>query len=1691
MAREHLQILLIEDNHADAKLIRELLAEVEEIDVDMDWASSLSLGLDRYARGGVDVVLLDLTLPDSQGLDTLRTVHSQLPHASVVVLTALDHGKLALAALQEGAQDYLVKSHIDSAGLIRSMRYAIERKRIEEELKLRTALLSAQFELCLDGILVGDEHHRVVHFNRRFMDLWKIPLEALEAGPDQHAHDIICSRLVEPQDFYSRLTGRDGEHHAVKIEELVLKDGRTFECHSVPMFDSGERYCGQVWYFRDITERKRAQTRRDLASQILATLNRDNDIAQLVKDILRLIKEETGIEAVGLRLREGDDFPYYESSGFPESFVEAERHLCTRDGDGNIVRGADGRPILECMCGNVLCGRTDPNLPFFTAGGSFWTNCSTELLASATEKQRQGRMRDCCNSAGYESLALVPLHSGNEVIGLLQLNDRRKGMFTLERIQFFEEIGSSIGIALARQRAMETLGESEVKYRRLFEAAKDGVLILDAETGMVVDVNPFLIELLGFSREQFLRKKVWELGFLKDVFANQANFLELQKKGYVRYEDLPLKTADGRQSHVEFVSNVYLVDHQKVIQCNIRDITERKRAEEQIERLSRFPSENPTPVLRVSAQGVLEYANPGADSILPTMGAAVGGTVNAEWQARISETFAKKQPVNIEFQAGDRTFGATLTPVVGHGYVNLYAQDITERKRAEEALRASQQIIEGILNTIPVRVFWKDKNLVYLGCNTPFARDAGFADPKDLIGKDDYQMGWRDQAELYRGDDRQVIESGCAKLLIEEPQTTPEGKTITLLSNKLPLRSSTGEISGLLGTYMDITERKLAENQLRDSEMRYRRLFEAAKDGVLLLDAETGMVTDVNPFLIELLSISHEQFLNKAVWDLGFLKDVWANKAKFLELQKTGSVRYDDLPLETADGRKVNVEFVSNIYAVDHHNVIQCNIRDITEHKRAEAAIREQDEEYRTILKTTMEGVFILDLQGRFLEVNDTYCNMIGYSREELLRMSIPDVEADEKPAEVAANIQRIMQAGKARFERRQRRKDGTLVDLDVSVNFLSARNGHFVCFLRDITERKRSEETLRQSEERYRTLVETTGTGYVILDLEGKVLDANPEYVRLSGHRDLNEIRGRSVTEWTADYEKEKNVKSVARCVKEGQIRNLVLDHVDAHGKVIPMEVNATVIKEGGPPRILALCRDITERKRAEAALRESEEELRTILRTTMEGFSLADLQGRYLEVNDTFCSMTGYSRDELLRMSVSDLEADETGVEVATQLQRVIEEGKAQFERRHRRKDGTPMDVDISLNFLPIHGGRLVCFIRDITERKHAEVERAALDAQLRQAQKMESIGRLAGGVAHDFNNILTGIGGYTELVLERLDAASPLREDLGEVQRLAKRAAGLTQQLLAFSRRQPLEPRILNLNDTVADTSKMLKRVIGENIDFHFAPAPDLGNVRADPGQIEQILMNLAVNSRDAMLTGGKLTIETANIELDAEYAARHGAVTPGPYVMLAVSDTGCGMDAATKERLFEPFFTTKEKGKGTGLGLATVYGIVKQHGGNIWVYSEPGKGATLKIYLPRVAEAVSDVKPAVEPETARGEEMILVVEDEAPVHAFAERVLKARGYAVVIARSAEEAERVFLEHGKTISLLLTDVVLPGVNGRVLYDLLKSKKPDLKALYMSGYADNAIVHQGVLDAGITFMQKPFTTETLVRKVRQVLDS
>jgi len=391
---------------------------------------------------------------------------------------------------------------------------------------------------------------------------------------------------------------------------------------------------------------------------------------------------------------------------------------------------------------------------------------------------------------------------------------------------------------------------------------------------------------------------------------------------------------------------------------------------------------------------------------------------------------------------------------------------------------------------------------------------------------------------------------------------------------------------------------------------------------------------------------------------------------------------------------------------------------------------------------------------------------------------------------------------------------------------------------------------------------------------------------------------------------------------------------------------------------------------------------------------------------------------------------------------------------------------------------------------ERKRAEEALRQSEERLRQVQKMEAVGRLAGGVAHDFNNLLTVITSYSDLVLEDLAPDDPKRDDVAQIRKAAEGAAALTRQLLAFSRQQVLEPKVLDLKATVAGTEKLLQRLIGEDVQLATALAPDLGAVKADPVQLEQVIINLAVNARDAMPAGGRLTIEAANVEMDEVYVRSHAPARPGRYVMLVLSDTGIGMDEQTKARIFEPFFTTKESGKGTGLGLATVYGIVKQAGGFIWVYSEPGRGTSFKVYLPRVDEAADPpvARPAMA-EPRRGAETVLVVEDAAAVRMVTRQVLERYGYTVLEAPNGETALRLAAKHHGPIQLLLTDVVMPGLSGRQLAEQLSRLRPEMKVLYVSGYADNAIVHHGVLDSGVAYLQKPFTPESLARRVRDVL--
>jgi PAS domain S-box-containing protein len=629
----------------------------------------------------------------------------------------------------------------------------------------------------------------------------------------------------------------------------------------------------------------------------------------------------------------------------------------------------------------------------------------------------------------------------------------------------------------------------------------------------------------------------------------------------------------------------------------------------------------------------------------------------------------------------------------------------------------------------------------------------------------------------------------------------------------------------------------------------------------------------------------------------------------------------------------------------------------------------------------------------------------------------------------------------------------------------------------------------LVQREELFHLISDNAADMIAVVDMEGKRIYNSLSYQKVLGYSP-EELQASSSFEQIHPDDRERVKKAAEEAQLSGKGKTLEYRLRHKNGTWLVLESTSSVIRnpKGEPEKLVIVNRDVTERKRAEEALRRSESGFRSVVEDAPYGIYRTSLTGHFLQVNPALQKMLGYeSTEELLRRDLANHIFRHAGeYQRLTELLARTEEIK-DLEMEWKRQDGTPITVRCSGRRINDENGvpaYFEVFAEDVTEKR-------VLEKQLRMAQKMEAIGRLSGGIAHDFNNLLGVIIGYSGVLKKKLGPGNALCEHALEIEKAGQRAASLTKQLLAFSRQQVLTPAILNLNSLASDMEKMLPRLLGEDVEVSLALDPALGNVKADQSQIEQVIMNLAVNARDAMPTGGKLKIQTSNVELNQAYTWNHPGSKAGDYVLLAVTDTGTGMDAGTLTHIFEPFFTTKERGKGTGLGLATVYGVVKQSNGYIWVDSALGKGTTFQIYLPRHAgHAGVDEQKTDSGEKLRGSETILLAEDAEPLRKLAQTFLEGAGFRVLSAENGEGALGVAARFGGTFDLLLTDVVMPGMNGRVLAEQLLPGQPGMKVLYMSGYTDSFIAGHGVLDPGTHLLHKPFTEELLIRKVREVLD-
>jgi PAS domain S-box-containing protein len=894
----------------------------------------------------------------------------------------------------------------------------------------------------------------------------------------------------------------------------------------------------------------------------------------------------------------------------------------------------------------------------------------------------------------------------------------------------------------------------------------------------------------------------------------------------------------------------------------------------------------------------------------------------------------------------------------------------------------------------------------------------------------------------------------------------------------------------LVGMGIDVTQRKEADARLRDSEARFRQVVEHIHDAVIRDDA-AGKITFANDQFLALFGFTREQF-PLTIDDL-FAAEWRAQMHDRHDRRMRGESANRRFECEglAQDGRRLWLEVDVVPLVDDSGRVIgtQSAIRDISERRRAEDSLRDAEARYRSLFEQSPNGILLIDPEtGATIEANETAHRQLGYTREEFAALKITDYEASETPAETAEHLKNVFREGSDDFETLQRTKSGQIRNVHVWAK--TVRLGDRVQFyttFEDITERKQAEQALRESESRYRSLFENQLDGYahcrMLYDDRGRpvdflYLDVNEAFVRLTG---LTDVVGKNVSEVIPGIREASPelFDAYARVVSTGIPETFEFDF-----KSQSQWLNISVYRPE-PGTFIALFEDITERRRAEQSLLLQS----AALNAAANAIVITDREGTIVWVNAAFSAVTGYSAGESVGRNPRDLV--KSGIHDEAFYRRMwdtILAGQVWHgEIMNRRKDGRVYPEEQTITPVRDARGEIAHFIaikRDLTAERQ-------LQAQFLQAQKMESVGQLAGGIAHDFNNLLTVINSVAQLALADATDRPPLHTDLTQILQAGERAAALTRQLLAFSRRQVMTMEVLNLGTLVTNLQSMLQRLIGEDIELVVVPATGLGSVRADAGQIEQVVLNLAVNARDAMPTGGRLTIETHDVELDERYTAQHPSMEPGPHVMLAVSDTGVGMDETTRLRIFEPFFTTKELGKGTGLGLSSVFGIVKQSRGNIWVYSEPGRGTTFKIYFPRVDAATRMARPARSTAPVHGTGTILVVEDEPALRDVVTRILRSVGYTVVAARNGGDALRLLELHAGPVHLMLTDVVMPGISGPELAARMAAVRPEMKVIYTSGYADDAVLRHGVLSDTIHFVGKPYTIEALTSKVREVLGS
>ena len=977
-----------------------------------------------------------------------------------------------------------------------------------------------------------------------------------------------------------------------------------------------------------------------------------------------------------------------------------------------------------------------------------------------------------------------------------------------------------------------------------------------------------------------------------------------------------------------------------------------------------------------------------------------------------------------------------------------------------------------------------------------------------------------------------------------------EGRRVGIEVTLFPLRDVAGSVTHVALCFKNVTAEMMLRSTreaLELSEERFRATFEQAAVGIAHV-APDGTWLHVNQRLCDIVGYTAAELRVRTFQDVTYPPDLDADLqlvGKVLDgqlstysiekryVRKDGSLVWIDLTVslvrDNADAPKYFISLIQDIsarkQAEERLSQAKSSLeQEVSERRRVEAALRANEESLATTLDSIGDAVIATDTEGFVTRMNPVAERLTGWqlteargekleevfrivneTTREALHNPVRNVLAEGKIVGLANHTVLVARSGDER----------PIADSAAPIRDAQGSIHGVVLVFRDQSDERTAERILRESEATKGAILHAALDCIVAADQSGLITEFNPAAEQTFGYARADVI-GKPLTQLIPLRLRARHLEGFDHYLKTGVGpvlgKRIEISALHADGTEFPVELAVIPTRSQQTLFFTAYIRDITERQRAAQALQASEVRFKHLADSGIIGIVISDTLGNVHEANDAFLEIVGFSREELSTGNVrwAELTPPEWHAADAAAVEELRQTGvSAPREKEYVCRDGTRKPVLVGVTML--EAPRCIAFVLDLTPQRRAEqarvhalataqresvnrvkAERALqqTEDQLRQSQKMEAVGLLAGGVAHDFNNLLSIVLGYAEMLVDDLRSGDPVRDDLIQIRDAAKRASELTRQLLAFGRRQVLEPQVVNLNAAISGMTRMLARLIGEDIELAVLLAPDLGAVLVDPNQMEQVLLNLVVNARDAMPKGGKLTVETADVELDEAYATEHVDVAAGRYVVLTVSDTGAGMDRATQARAFEPFFTTKEQGKGTGLGLATAYGIVRQSGGTIWLYSELGKGTAVKVYLPwtnAAAELLSRVALPTHPK--QGHETILLVEDDTQVRALAFAILRRHGYQVLPAASGADALLICERFPGAIDLLLTDVVMPQMSGRELWERLKVLRPATKVLFMSGYTDDAVVRHGVLSSELAFVQKPLTPSALLGKLRLAL--